>query len=578
MSKFALGIVTRAASLAMGLGVGVGALGLAASCGSDTSADSGSTTNYDGRPSDAVDGNSNGSSSGGSPSYSRDAGTWTGTGGSYMIGYAGSSSVEPEDDAGPPPPPEEEVESSFRTPVATGSYVWTANPSSGYVAAIDVSSPALEIQTMEAGNAPTYLVGVSNPEDPEDNAALVLNVLSHDATLLRIGHQSVTFSTHEGANSLKVSPSGHYAVAWTDAREVEDADPLDTFQEITVLSLSRGNEKRLSVGVRPFSVSFDAAEDRAYVVTEEGISVIDLNGPKVVGNFEVTDDPVDDPALRDVTITPDGAWALVRVDNRRDVSIVSLDDGQRTVFTFPDTVTDLDLSEDGTLAVAVLAPPTSESYSGYALLPIPGSVTHPPDVAHQISARFGSVSVSRDASVALLYTTVHEEYGEATEHVTILKLDGLTHRTENVRAPVRAVFPAPDAAHAIVLEEPPSDSTRAGAFSIVPIAADIRPTLVATNARPQAVAMTPDGKKALVTVRDDDKHVYGVHLVDLPTRRQDLIELASAPLATGIVAGAHKGYVAQEYPEGRITIIDFDEPGGAPRTVTGFELGSRTAR
>jgi hypothetical protein len=544
MSRFASPIVTRRMAPALGAALGLGLLALAASCGS-ASSESGSSTNYNG-PS-ATNDNSNGSSEGGASNGWGSGGSQaSATGGTYVISYAGASSVEPEADAGPPPPPEEEVESSYRTPVATGSYVWTANPSSGYVAVIDVSSPAL-------------------------------NVLSHDATLLRVGHASVTFSTHQGANSLKVSSSGHWAVAWTDAREVEDADPLDTFQEVTVLSLTRGTEKRLSVGVRPLSVTFDAGEKRAYVVTEEGISAIDLSGPKVVGNIEVTDDPVDDPALRDVTITPDGAWALVRVDDRRDVSIVSLDDGQRTVFTFPDTVTDLDLSEDGTLAVAVLAPPTSASYSGYALLPIPGSVTHPPEVAHQISARFGSVSVARDASVALLYTTVHEEYGEATEHVTILKLDGLTYRTENVRAPVRAVFPAPTAAHAIVLQEAPSDSARAGAFSIVPIAADIRPTLVATRARPQAVAMTPDGNKALVTVRDDDTSVFGVHLVDLPTRRQDFIELASAPLATGVVAGAHKGYVAQQHPEGRITIIDFDEPGGAPRTVTGFELGSRTA-
>jgi DNA-binding beta-propeller fold protein YncE len=285
--------------------------------------------------------------------------------------------------------------------------------------------------------------------------------------------------------------------------------------------------------------------------------------------------------LRDVTITPDGAWALVRVDGSPKMGIVSLETGERTVFEFPDSVTDLDLSQDGSLAVAVLAPPTGQPYSGFALLPIPQSVTDPPEVAERISARFGSVSVSRDGGVALLYTTVQQEYGEAAERVTILETqgaDGTTYRIEDLRAPVRAVFPSPDAGHAIVLQEPPADSTRAGAFSIVPIAADIRPTLVATDARPHAVAITPDGEYALVTVRDDENAVFGVHLVELATRRQDFIELASAPLATGIVAAENKGYVAQEHPEGRITIIDFDEPGGTPRTVTGFELGSRTAR
>jgi hypothetical protein len=424
-------------------------------------------------------------------------------------------------------------------------------------------------------------VAVSNPEDPEDNAALVLNVLSHDATLLRVGAEPVTFSTHQGANSLEVSRSGDWAVAWTDARVVEDPDPLDTFQEVTVIPLQGGDEKRLSVGMRPISVAFDAPETRAFVVTEEGITDIDLSGPSVAGHFDVTDDPLDDPALRDVTITPDGAWALVRVDGSNTIGIYSLQDGDRMPFPpLPDAVSDLDLSEDGTLAVAVLAPPLGQTYSGYYLLPM-DSAADPPLVAHQISARFGSVSVSDDGSIALLYTTVYDQFGDAAERVTILQTTadpGSNYRIEDVRAPVRAVFPAPDARHAIVLQEPPLGSTRAGAFSIVPIAADIRPTLVATDARPQAVAMTPDGHHALVTVRDDTTGVFGVHLVQLETRRQDYIELASAPLATGIVAAENKGYVAQEHPEGRITIIDFGEPGGSPRTVTGFELGSRTER
>jgi DNA-binding beta-propeller fold protein YncE len=503
-----------------------------------------------------------------------------------IIGFSGSGGLISTVDAGPPPPPEEEVESAYRAPVATGSYLWTANPESGSVALIDVSSAALEIETLQAGNAPTYLVAVSNPEDPEDNTALVLNVLSHDATLLRVGSEPRTFSTHQGANSLEVSPSGAWALAWTDARVVESVDPLDTFQEVTVIPLESGSEKRLSVGFRPISVTFNAAETHAFVVTEEGITDIDLSGPSVAQHFEVTDNPLEDPALRDVTITPDGAWALVRVDDSPTVGIVSLSDGSRTPLTFIYTITDLDLSEDGTLAVAVLAPPTGVEGSGYALLPIPESVTEPPERAYPIPARFGSVSMSADGSVALLYTTVYEEFGEAAERVTILFADEVApaeqadppYRIEDVRAPVRTVFVAPDARHAIVLQEPPPDSTRAGAFSIVPIEADIRPTLVATDARPHAVAIAPDGEHALVTVRDDQRGVFGVHLVDLPTRRQDFIELASAPLATGIVAAENKGYVAQEHPEGRITIIDFREPGGAPRTVTGFELDSRTAR
>jgi hypothetical protein len=50
-------------------------------------------------------------------------------------------------------------------------------------------------------------------------------------------------------------------------------------------------------------------------------------------------------------------------------------------------------------------------------------------------------------------------------------------------------------------------------------------------------------------------------------------QLASQPIAAGIVAGASRGYVAQKHPDGRITFVDFTT--GAVRTLTGFELASQ---
>jgi hypothetical protein len=44
-------------------------------------------------------------------------------------------------------------------------------------------------------------------------------------------------------------------------------------------------------------------------------------------------------------------------------------------------------------------------------------------------------------------------------------------------------------------------------------------------------------------------------------------------MATGVVPGAGKAFVAQEHPEGRITFIDLAE--GEEREITGFELASK---
>ena len=49
----------------------------------------------------------------------------------------GGSSVELDASVDAAPPPEKELESSYRTPVATGKYVWSANPTSGRVALVD---------------------------------------------------------------------------------------------------------------------------------------------------------------------------------------------------------------------------------------------------------------------------------------------------------------------------------------------------------------------------------------------------------------------------------------------------------
>lgn len=504
-----------------------------------------------------------------------------GTGGSLVGGgsaLGGSGNVPTVDAAADaPPPPEKELESSYRTPVATGKYVWSANPTSGRVALVDAFS--LEVKIEEAGFGPTYLAAIPDPTDPESNTAIVLNVLSHDATLFRVASDGAitqkTLATHTGANAWAVSPGGHWAIAWTDATAIEDPDPTEGFQDVTVIDLEPGKESStiLTVGYRPTRLAFSANENRAFAVTEPGVSVVALDGlePAVDSLIEVSDDPLESPASRDVTITPDGSYAVVRRDFKTAVSLVALDTGATTDIVLSGEVTDVDLSEDGARAVAVVR----ENHQVF-VLPIPGAATDPSSVDQVVidGELFGSVALSADASVALLYTNA-----VSNDHLTILDIaagtDYLSHRTVALKAPVTAVFPAADAEHAIVLQSVLPGSTKAGAFSVVPTAVAISPKITGTDAKPTAVAIQPppDSERALVTVRDDEKKIYGVYLVRLPNLQVDLVKLASPPLATGIVKAANKGYVAQLHPEGRITFVDFTD--GSIRTLTGFELGAK---
>ena len=179
-------------------------------------------------------------------------------------------------------PPEKEVEKAFLAPVATERYVWSANPKTGRVALID--SQTYQVQTVVAGAAPTFISAIPGAGD----RAIVLNVLSNDATLLTreaSGISQKTFQVAERANAWAISSDAHWAIAWTDVTQVKNPDKIDGFQTISIIDLTDPNAPaaavRRTVGFRPSSISFADTPPRAFAVTEDGISIVDLwGGPR----------------------------------------------------------------------------------------------------------------------------------------------------------------------------------------------------------------------------------------------------------------------------------------------------------
>ena len=496
-----------------------------------------------------------------------------GVGGGAGVG-SGSGGAVPD-----AAPPEKELESSYGAPVATGSFVWIPNPASGRVAYIDAK--ALKVETVEAGNGPTYLAPVPAPNA---DVAIVLNVLSYDATLLRAeqGHLTTdSLPVPSGGNAWAVSSDGRWAIAWTDARGVPSASAADGYQDITVLDLTEGAlaSTPLTVGYRPVALAFDAAGSRAFAVTGDGITVIELaakGAPLVSKNVKLSEDALDDAAARDVAITPDGAYAVVRRDGKATISVFALADGARTDVLLPAPATDMDLSTDGTVAVVVL-----RDTSQVALLPVPGIVDSPAafplvDVPEAI---VGSAALAAKSPTALLYTN-----GIPSSLLTSLDISSATPVPHSVllHAPVEAVFPTPDAAHALVLHgavapDAPDAGAMAypGALSLVPLAADLPSKILGLDAPPVSVAIDPQGTRALVATGDEAHPSYHVHVASMPSLQIQSYPLGSLPIAAGIVAGAGKGFVAQKHPDGRITFVDFDS--GDARTITGFELASQVS-
>lgn len=490
------------------------------------------------------------------------AGSSVGGGASTGAGISTGSGVA---DAGPPP--EKEVESSYGAPVATGKYVWVANPSSGRIAYIDAVT--LEIKLVDAGNGPTYVAPVP---DAKDDVALVLNVLSSDATLLRAsstGLTALTVPVPSSGNGWSVSANGRWAIAWTNARFVTGPDPVEGYQDITVLELTSGAEKStaLTVGYRPSSVSFDAKSGRAFAVTEDGVSVVALDaagGPAVIKNITYAAAPP--KVAPEVTITPDGAYALLR-SSQPSVGILSLADGVRVDVPLPGVPTDLDLSADGSTAVTVI-----RETSQVALLPVPAVFTNPSSLALvTIDTTVGSTALAAQSATAFFYTNA-----TPSELLAVMdtKAAAPKSRLIKLRAPVLGVFPTADGAHALVLHDALTEagSHYPAAFSVAPIALDLPPKIVGLDAPVISIAVAPAGDHALVAT-GASTGAYQLVVASMPSLNVQKLSLASMPIAAGIVAGADRGFVAQKHPDGRITFVNLKT--GEARTLTGFELGTQ---
>jgi len=553
-----------------------------------------------------------GSSSGASaPSTSGGAGS-NGIGGSgFGPGSAGAGNIGGAGGTGGSSlPPETELESSYEVPVATGHFIWSANPQSGRVAYVDAAT--LEVHTVEAGNAPTTIAAIPGADD----AVIVLNVLSDDATILRIGASGLSSATVHGvahaANAVAVSADGAWAIAWTDARRVSFPAPTAGYQDLTVINLRADPQSALAktivaAGFRPVSVAFAADGTRAFAVTEDGITVIALGAAepaRVIKNVIVTDDPTENADTRDVSITPNGGLAVIRREGSAAIDVVDLATGARSTITLSGAVTDLDLSSDGARAVAVVRD-TAE----VAVLPLAAGLPSAGAVAHVTIAgeTVGSVALAADGGTALLYSNAI-----ALERITVLTLGATpSYRVVKLHAPVLSVFPTANGASAVVIHAdtstgsaatgtggigsaasgtggigdagaavtadggavPPAGPRAGHAFSLVPLAADLPAKIQTTDAPPEAVVLSPAGDRALITAHDDARAVYAIYLGLFPTLEVQRVALASPPIAAGIVAAAGRGYVAQKHPEGRLTVVTLAS--GEARTLTGFELGSR---
>jgi DNA-binding beta-propeller fold protein YncE len=421
---------------------------------------------------------------------------------------------------------------------------------------------------------------------PGQDVAVVLERLSSTVTVIRSKDDGsddlVTHQTADGLNQLVLSPDGKYAVAFFDlAKSKGNLSSKQNFQEVTLVRLEPGKEKsvNLSVGFKPSGVQFSKSGSHAYVITEQGISVIQLASvtkPTIVPTIPVLKDPLVEAKPEEVLVTPDGKLALARVPGLSGMRVVDLETESITDIPLSGVPTDLDLTADGSLAVAI-----QREAEEIALIDIPADLADPSpstlDILPTGGYQAGQATLSPDGKRAFLFTN-------ATNQEVVLVAD-LTTRDLDViqlKKGVRSVLSAPDGKTVMIVHNkiPGTPIAQEGfeafvdksyGYTLLKLDAGFD-KLQLTSADPGPVAFAPDSLMAYLLLNDSALDIRTVEAIDLGSFLVQSVTVGSPPVAIGVMATTSMVYVAQNHPLGRVTFIDMDSH--QTKTVTGFELNS----
>jgi YVTN family beta-propeller protein len=501
---------------------------------------------------------------------------------------AGSGTIPGTQDPGAadagvaPPPPETEVRQEFEVPRGGARFVYVANRKRNSVSVID--STQLTIRSVPVGDTPTALSTAVGQD-----LALVINSGSKDLNVLRTDAMGVTVTSRvpvvAGANRVSVAPDGKHAVVWFDSAATTGSTPLGgTFQEVSVITLAPAADVAvdLTVGFRPTDVVFSTDSQGAFIVTEDGISVVrfaDLKGPSVAPFVRFPDAGAAAAAPLDVSVTPDGRRAIARREGAAQVMLLDLGAvgaGPVQILDLGAPVTDLDLAPSGQFALAVL-----RSQNAYVRIPVPAGFAAGAALDKHIlvGEQVGSAVLSADGMRAVLYTTAGTP---PVERLVVVDLAGSAAPLPvTLKKSVRAVAIAPDGKTAIVLHNKvagdPAEAKidvetqidRSYGYTIVNLTSGF-PKLQITSADVGALAITPGGGRAFVLLREPRL----AQRITLASFIVDEFPLGGPPVALAVLSETVKRvFISQEHPEGRISFIDWES--GVVESVTGFELNGR---
>ncbi|MCK9523936.1 MAG: hypothetical protein M0R76_12990 [Proteobacteria bacterium] len=469
--------------------------------------------------------------------------------------------------------PEVEERADYRTPVSSGQYVFVADSAGDILVILDTQS--LSIKMVETGLNPTHVVPLGNA-----GRVAVLATHSSEVTIVSVSDDfeisDETVSVRADTNALAPSPNGDFVIAfWDDLFEDPKAAP-QTNQDISILDLRQATPlvAHTIVGVRPREIVYSQDGDRAFVITETSIEIIDLmrlDKPFIPDSVRLFEDPFLDPALLEMAIDPSGTVAIGRRDDVPEITVAWLDgsDARRT-YALSSPPTDLDLAPDGSFGLITLR---HDQAVAVFELPLPDDdATDPFTWISLGELNCGAAVLFPDSSGAALYTTVSQSEDDL-KMLTILQRTpkGWAQTSRLLNRAIRAIVPAPDSETLFVHHTPLAShpSQMRWSYTLVKLPG-LQTKFQQLDIQPEQLLITPQGHTAYLNV--SDSNVFRVDAIDLQTFIIENIYLGSLPTSLGYTATTDQIFIAQQHTAGRMTFVDQGD--GSTRTVTGFILNN----
>lgn len=474
-----------------------------------------------------------------------------------------------------PLPPEQEKEIDFGAPEGSPNFVFIPVPGEDRV--VKVSGKTLAVTLVEIGDQPSVLRAI-----PGQDAVAVISSGTSELAILQATESKDTtrlVPILPNCNAIAISPDGKWAVVYYDHSRIKGGDPTGSFQAVSLVRLDAADAtpRTLSVGFRVRQVEFTSDAKRALIVTDDGICDVAFDSAKdgtVVPPVAITPNPLQKPAEREVRTTSNGAWAIVRQSGLSGLYAIHLASKQLITLPLSSVPTDLDVTPDGKVALAVLR---ESAEIAFIDLPLDATPTLPSQVLSIAPMTAGLSRLSDDGKTAILYSSV-----PGIESVAAIDMATRKGTLVALRKSVDYVWLAPGATTALLVHKPAkgplydADSTEkfvddSQGYTLFDMNTGYT-KLVLTEAAPVGIAASDKPAKAWVLLPDPKGIAHKVQEAGLQSLLVVDHTVGSAPQHGRALQAAGLVAVSQNHPSGRMTF--FDAATGAAKTVTGYELNS----